>query len=138
MRFVLMLPSETRPSMLVHTCAAISDAEIRSLRDDMFGEGCANGLLFDAEHCVILRDRFADMAPESIVAEAERPPTNEVLAKVGDGTLDARVARWLEMMSASWNTALPREPATAAHFIADIVPAVSGSVVYTLRAEARR
>jgi hypothetical protein len=129
MQFVLTHPSETRPGLLVRTCAAINDGEVRQLREAMFGLGCANGLLFDRERCVILRDSFASMAPESIVQEDETPATDAVLAKAGGGSLDARVGRWLQMMSANWNSALPIEPATAAPFIADIVPAVSGSIV---------
>jgi hypothetical protein len=130
MRFVLTHPSETRPSLVVITCAEINDQEVRRLREDMFGLGCANGLLFDAHNCVILRDSFASMSPDSIVAEGTPVRTDAVLAKAGGGSLDVRVNRWLEMMSANWNSALPLEPATAAPFIMDVVPAASGSMVY--------
>jgi hypothetical protein len=94
----------------------------------MFGIGCANGLLFDSERCAILRDTFQSMTPDSIVAEEESVRTDDVLASAGTGSLDARVGRWLEMMSANWYAAPSVEPA-AAPFIADIGPAVSGSIV---------
>ena len=65
MRFVLTHSWETRPSMLVRTCASIDEEEIRRFRDDMFGIGCATGLLFDSESCAILRDTFQSMTPDS-------------------------------------------------------------------------
>ena len=107
MRFVLTPPSKTRPSMVVYTCDGINDVEIRRLRDDMFGVGCANGLLFDRERCVIFRDTFSSMTPESIAIEGDSASTQAVLANAGAGPLDARVGRWLEMLSSNWNTALP-------------------------------
>jgi hypothetical protein len=130
MRFLLTHASETRPSMLVYTCSAINEGEVSRLRDEMFGLGCANGLLFDPERCVILRDTFSSMAAESIAQEGDALRSDDVLAKVGGGSLDARVARWLEMMSTNWNSALPLDGATAAPFITDVVPAASGSMVH--------
>lgn len=136
MRFVLTHPSETRPSLVVMTCDAITDAEIRRLRDEMFNLGCATGLLFDPEQCVILRDSFQSMSADAIVREGEPLGSDDVLAQAGGGSLDARVNRWLEMMSSSWNTALPSEPATAAPLITDVVPAASGSLIYAMPSSA--
>ncbi len=73
------------------------------------------------------------MTPESIVVGPEQLPTAAVLAKVGPGPLDERVATWLEMLSAHWDSALPLEPAVAAPLIADIVPAVSGAMFHPLK-----
>jgi hypothetical protein len=136
MRFLLTHPSETRPSLVVDTCPAIEDATVERLRTDLHGLGCPNGLLFDAERCVILRDTYSSMSADSIIVEAEQPATDAVLAKAGPGTLDERVAGWLEMLSVRWDSALPLEPAVAAPFIADIVPAASGSMLYALKGAA--
>jgi hypothetical protein len=130
MRFLVTHPSETRPSLLVHTCAAVNEAEVNRMRDAMFGLGCANGLLFDREQCVLLRDTFSSRAPASILAEGAPLRTDDVLANAGSGSLDARVTRWLEMLSTNWNSALPIDGAIAAPFLADVVPAASGSTVY--------
>jgi hypothetical protein len=132
MRFLLTPPSETRPSLVVDTCASIDDGVVQRLRGDLHGLGCANGLLFDAQRCVIFRDTYATMGPESIAVEPESPATDAVLANVAPGTLDKRVARWLEMLSSHWDSALPLEPTVAAPFITDIVPAASGSMLHAL------
>lgn len=42
-------------------------------------------------------------------------------------SLDPRVLNWLQSMAANWDTALPLDQQMAAPFIADIVPALSGS-----------
>lgn len=136
MRFLLTPPSETRPSLVVETCTAIDDLIVQRLRDDLHGFGCPNGLLFDAQRCVILRDSYGTMGPESIQVEPDSPSTNAVLANVAPGTLDERVARWLEMLSSRWDTALPLEAAVAAPFITDIVPAASGSMLHALQGAA--
>lgn len=127
MRYVVTHPSETRPSLIVRTCPTIQDEEIERLRDDMFGAGCSNGLLFDTSRCTILRDTFASMSRDAIVVDPGDAATEKLLVNAGAGSLDERVRRWLEMMSSNWNTAL--QPTVAGPFIADIVPAVSGSLV---------
>ena len=98
MRYVVTHPSETRPSLIVRTCPAIRDEDIERLRDDMFGAGCSNGLLFDATRCAILRDTFESMSRDAIVVEAGEAETDKVLTNAGAGSLDERVRRWLEMM----------------------------------------
>ena len=70
------------------------------------------------------------MAPQSIEQEGEPLRTDDVLARASGDTLDARVRRWLDMMSSDWDSALPAEAAHAAPFITDVVPAASGSLVY--------
>jgi len=136
MRFLLTHPSETRPSLVVDTCRVIDEAAIKRLRTDLHGLGCPNGLLFDAERCVILRDSYSSMDADSIVVESEQTATDAILAKVAPGVLDERVGRWLEMLSVRWDSALPQESAVAALFIADIVPAASGSMLYALKGAA--
>lgn len=115
--------------MVVDTLAEVNDRAIASFRADLYGLGCPNGILFDGHRSVILRDTFENMEESSIAVDAE-VPTNAVLARAGAGSLDERVARWLRMLSANWNGAL--EPTAAAPFIADIVPAASGSAVHPL------
>lgn len=91
--------------------------------------GCPNGLIFDAEVCVILRDTFASLEASSL-EEDGRIRTDRVLARVPRGLpLDQRVLDWLRAMAGSWSDELPVEQDDAAPFITDIVPAVSGSSI---------
>jgi hypothetical protein len=94
----------------------------------MLGVGCPNGLLFDADECVILRDTYSSLDVDSL-EEDGRVATDRLLARVPSPgrSLDERVLEWLRSMAASWDTALPLDGDVAAPFITDIVPAVSGS-----------
>jgi len=117
--------------LVVDTCPRIDEAELLRMRNDLIGMGCANGILFDEERCVILRDTFESGSPDSIVLAAALA-TAEVLERLGafaSKSLDHRVGRWLELLSEHWDGALPAEPAAAAPFLPDIVPAAGGAVV---------
>jgi hypothetical protein len=136
-RFLLLPEGGSRPSLIVETRDVIDVAAIASFRALLYGMGCANGILFDQNECVILRDTFASMNEDSITVEGDRLRTAEVLARVGaSGALDQRVSRWLGVLSTHWDQALPDEPRVAAPFIADIVPAASGSLVHAVGAGA--
>jgi hypothetical protein len=96
----------------------------------MLGAGCPNGLLFDSNECVILRDTYSSLEVGSL-EEDGRVPTDQLLARLParGRALEQRVFEWLRAMAASWNSTLPLDGAVAAPFITDIVPAVSGSHV---------
>ena len=96
----------------------------------MLGLGCPNGLLFDPDECLILRDTYSSLEVDSL-EEDGRVATDRLLARVRapGRTIDQRVLDWLQSMAASWNTALPLDGDVAAPFITDIVPAVSGSYI---------
>lgn len=128
--FLVSHPPDPRPALVVETTAAIDAAAIGRLKQRMLGLGCPNGLLFDANECVIVRDTYSSLEADSL-EEDGRVSTDLLLAQVRrpGRTLDQRVLDWLRSMSASWNTALPIDGAVAAPFITDIVPAVSGSQV---------
>lgn len=133
MRYVLRHPDDTRPSLLVHTSTVADDAAVERLKRDMHGVGCANGISFTPDECVILRDSFSSMDAASIHVEA-RLPTEKVLASIGRrvGELfDAQVERWLRRMTESWQSAIPADDAVASEFFQDIVPAASGSLLST-------
>jgi len=123
-------PPDPRPALVVETTATIDAAAIDRLKQRMLGLGCPNGLLFDANECVILRDTYSSLEVDSL-QEDGRVSTDLLLARVRrpDRSLEQRVLDWLRSMAASWNTALPVDGAIAAPFITDIVPAVSGSQV---------
>ncbi len=122
----------------METCDHIDEMTIAELRSQLHGMGCSSGILFDPNECVILRDTFASMNEESIEVEGKRLRTDEVLSRVGEtqGSLDERVERWLGILSTNWDRALPNEPRVAAPFIADVVPAASGSLVHAVGAGA--
>jgi hypothetical protein len=131
-RFYLTPPDGTLPTLVVETRAVVDDAAIAELSADIYGLSCPNGILFDEHRCVILRDTFASMDESSVKVDAELA-TAEVLSRIAaEGSLDHRVERWLDVLAASWDEALPHEPSIAAKFIPDIVSAASGSSVYAL------
>lgn len=131
MLFFVTHPPDPRPALVVETTPRIDDAVITGLKERMLGLGCPNGLLFDADECLILRDTYSSLEVDSL-REDSRVRTDHVLARVDsshDHDLDGRVLRWLQSMAASWNTALPLDGDLIAPFITDIVPAVSGSSI---------
>ncbi|MGD0679701.1 MAG: hypothetical protein ABSC94_30305 [Polyangiaceae bacterium] len=129
MRFLVTHPPDPRPALVAETVARVDERAIADLKEALHRLGCPNGLVFDENICVILRDTYASMEASSLV-EDNRIATDRVLARVANGrTLEQRVSDWLRSMAASWNDALPKEQDVAAPFIMDIVPAVSGSSI---------
>jgi len=128
MLFSVNHPPDPRPALVVQTTACIDAAAIDQLKQRMLGWGCPNGLLFDPNDCVILRDTYSSLEVGSI-EEDGRVRTDQWLARLpaGGRTLDQRIFEWLRAMAASWNSTLPLDGNVAAPFIADVVPAVSGS-----------
>lgn len=130
MLFLVNHPPDPRPALVVETTARIDAGVIDGLKQRMLGLGCPNGLLFDPDECLILRDTYSSLEVDSL-EENGRVPTDRLLARVRapGRTIDQRVLDWLQSMAASWNTALPLDGNVAAPFITDIVPAVSGSYI---------
>ena len=128
MLFFVTHPPDPRPALVVETTARIDAGVIERLKQRLLGLGCPNGLLFDANECLIVRDTYSSLEVDSLQVDG-RVPTDRLLARVRapGRTIDQRVLDWLHSMAASWNTALPIDGDVAAPFIADIVPAVSGS-----------
>jgi len=128
--FFVVHPSDPRPALVVETTARVDAGEIDRLKQRMLGLGCPNGLLFDADECVILHDTYSSLEVDSL-EEDGRVSTDRLLSRVRapGRTLEQRVLDWLQSMSASWNTALPIDGDVAAPFITDIVPAISGSYI---------
>ncbi len=114
----------------MQTTDRIDAPAIEELKARMIGWGCPNGLLFDSTECVILRDAYTSLEVDSLVEEG-RVRTDQLLARLPSGgrALEQRVSEWLRGMAASWNSTLPPDGKVAAQFIADIVPAVSGSEI---------
>jgi hypothetical protein len=128
--FFVTHPPDPRPALVVETTTLIDADVIEGLKARMLGLGCSNGLLFDANECLILHDEYSSLDVDSL-QEDGRVPTSRVLARVHapGQALDQRVLTWLQSMAASWDTALPQDGDVAAPFITDIVPAVSGSSI---------
>src|SRR5580700_632985 len=99
-RYSLRHAPDPRPGLVVQTCERADEATIREFRDILYGLGCSGGLLFDPARCLVIRDTFTSMGPESLVVEKE-VPTDAVLSKMtrpGQPTprsLDRRVGLWL-------------------------------------------
>lgn len=132
MRFFVVPEGGSRPSLVVDVVdSSLDAAEQGRFKETLFGLGCPNGLLFDADDCVLFRDTFSSLVADSIVVETALK-TEVVLARAGAGELGARVARWLALLTERWSEALPEAPADAAPLIADVVPAASGSLVHSV------
>lgn len=93
----------------------------------MLGLGCGNGLVLDADRCVILHDSFASMDPGSIEQEPAELETSRLIGANG-GPIEQRLERWLNALATNWHSTLPREEGPAP-LLTDVVPAASGSVV---------
>ena len=89
--------------------------------------GCSNGLVLDAEQCLILHDTFASMDPISIEVDPSRMETARLLGTT-DGPIEQRLERWLDALVTNWHDSVPHE-AWAAPLLTDVVPAASGSLV---------
>jgi hypothetical protein len=123
--------------LVVQTAIDADPLAVEALSRTMYGLGCPNGLLFDERVCVILRDHFSSMQADSIQVD-QRLSTNAVLPVGTQGSLEARVERWLHQLARQWSSALPDEPEIASAFIPDIVSAASGSLVQTLSGDEAR
>ena len=96
---------------------------------------CSNGLVLDAEQCLILHDTFSSMVPSSI----EVDPSTLETARLLDTTfapIEQRLERWLNALVTSWRESVPHE-AWATPLLTDVVPAAAGSLVRALRPEGR-
>ena len=133
MRFLIVPEGGYRPTLVVDVVRDAGDEAVRqAFRETLFGVGCSNGILFDEKTCVLFHDSYSDMSPESIKVDAE-VGTGVVLARSGSGSLEARVERWLTLLTERWHDALP-DGDDAAPFITDVVPAASGSFVHPVGA----
>jgi len=128
MLFLVTHPPDPRPALVVGTAVRIDADAMEELKQRMLGFGCSNGLLFDEDECLILRDTYRSLDVGSI-EEDGRVPTDRLLARLPrkGRTIEQRVLDWLRFMAASWNAALPLDADVAASFLTDIVPAVTGS-----------
>ena len=133
MRFLVIPERDYRPSLIVDVVPNASDEAVRMrFREDLYAKGTSTGVLFDAKMCVLFHDTFSDMSPKSIEVVSE-VSTDAALARVGTGSLDARVERWLTLLTERWHDALPAGD-DGAPFIMNVVPAASGSMVRTVPA----
>ena len=134
-RYLLSPPGETRPSLLVDLCPRVDETVLNEVRSAMLSVGCSNGLVLDAEQCLILHDTFSSMDPSSI----EVDPSTLETARLLDTTsapIEQRLERWLNTLVTNWRESVPHE-AWATPLLTDVVPAAAGSVVRALRPERR-
>ncbi len=129
MRIVLALPG-ARPSVMVDIHSNFSEQQVQDLKQTMYLQRCANGLIFSPEKCLVLRDTFLEMGSESIQVE-KTLLTDDVLNLVRAGNLEDRVTTWLALLSSSWSHALSTEKAVEPLFY-DIVPAAAGTELYVM------
>lgn len=131
-RFTLTQGNDPRSTLVVDVCDRIDDEAIGRLRRFMIGYGCSSGLLLDETTCVLFRDTFSEMSEASIEEDC-RIPTSALLGTLGaqnTGPLDVRVGRWLELLVASWQAAIPMQPTEAQDLLYDVVPAATGAHIH--------
>ena len=129
MRIVLALPS-TRPSVMVDIHSTFSEQQVQDLKQTMYLQRCANGLIFSPEQCLVLRDTFLDRGSESIQVE-NTLRTDDVLDLVHADKLEDRVTTWLALLSSSWSHALSTKKSVETLFY-DIVPAAAGTELHVM------
>jgi hypothetical protein len=131
-RYTLSQGGDPKSTLVVDVCAKVDDHAINAAKKCMYEYGCASGLIFDDSECVLLRDTFTDMSPESI-SEEKRLSTPLLMAQLGAqnvGSLDIRVFQWLQLLSASWLAAIPRDSKDAQELMYDVVPAATGAKIH--------
>lgn len=126
-RYLLSPPSETRPSLLVELCPSIDETVLDEVRAAMLGLGCSNGLVLDAEQCLILHDTFTSTDPSSIEVDPSRLETARLLDTTS-APIEQRLERWLNVLVTNWRESVPHEAWTAP-LLTDVVPAAAGSQV---------
>jgi hypothetical protein len=132
MRYTLTQGIDPQSTLVADVCDRIDDLAIDRLKVFMFGYGCANGLLFDEDVCIVLRDAFTDMSPASI-REERRIPTRVLLTTLGSsnaGPLSVRVERWLQLLAGSWQAAVPSDSDDAQELLYDVVSAATGAAIH--------
>ncbi len=127
-RYLLTPPGETRPSLLVELCPEVDETVLQEVREAMFGLGCGNGLVLDAERCLILHDTYQSIEDSrSIEVEPASLDTQRLLGANG-GSIEQRLERWLNALTTNWHDSIPHETWTAP-LLTDVIPAASGSLV---------
>lgn len=120
-------------TLVADVCEKIDAKALEGLKRFMYEDGCASGLLFDEEVCVLLRDTFRDASVGSILEE-RRIPTSVLLATLGAGNagpLVDRVGLWLKTLATSWRAAVPADSPDAQELIDDVVPAAVGAAIHS-------
>lgn len=131
-RYTLAQGGDPKSTLVVDVCDKIDASALAGLKRFMYEEGCANGLIFDENECVLLRDTFTEMSPASVLEE-RRIPTHALLTTLGKadvGPLAARVGRWLRLLTTSWQAAVPADSPDAQELIYDVVPAAAGATIH--------
>lgn len=131
-RYTLSQGSDPKPTLVVDVCAKVDERAVQAVKKFMYEYGCASGLVFDESECVIFRDTYTDMSPASI-SEEKRILTSELLTQLGAqnvGSLDIRVLRWLQLLTASWLAAIPKDSKDAQELMYDVVPAAAGAQIH--------
>lgn len=131
-RYTLTRGVDPNAKLVADICDVVDDQAIEAIKRYMHDYGCANGLLFDEDVCVLLRDTFSELSPASI-CEERRIPTKLLLATLGSsnvGPLAVRVGCWLHLLAASWQMAVPTESEDAKELIYDVVPAAEGAAIH--------
>ena len=135
-RYLLTPPEDTRPSLFVELCPKIDEAVLSEVRTAMFSLGCSNGLVLDAEQCLILHDTFSSLDATSIEVDPSKLETARLLDTTA-APIDQRLERWLTALATNWRESIPHE-AWSAPLLTDVVPAAAGALVRRAMARSMR
>lgn len=137
-RYTLTQGIDPKSTLVADVSDRVDAGALEGLKRFMYEYGCANGLLFDEDVCVLMRDTFSDMSPASI-CEERRIPTRVLLSTLGSnnaGPLAVRVGRWLQLLASSWQVAVPTDSPDAQELIYNVVPAATGAAIHPWSAAA--
>lgn len=132
MRFTLSRHVDPRPTLVVDVYETMEESAILKLKTFMYEYGCASGLIFDADQCLLFRDTFSE-ASTAAIQEEDCISAPALLATVGTrpgDTTASRVARWLQLLASSWPAAIPPDLNAAQSLLYDVVPAAAESTIH--------
>ena len=108
------------------------DAVVKQVARYMWGANCHYGLIFTPATTYVLRDDFTTQGPDSIRV-SDALSTEKLLGRLGmraAGNVSGRefemlVRQWLELLTTSYEAALPDDPEVTKALFPDIVSAVA-------------
>lgn len=108
------------------------DAAVKQVARRMWGANCHYGLIFTPTMTYVLRDDFTVNGPESIRV-SDFLATEKLLGRLGmlasettsEREFALRVQEWLELLAASYETALPEDVEVSKAFFPEIVGAIA-------------
>jgi hypothetical protein len=126
---------EVKPAV---SAPAEQDASVKQMARYMWGANCHYGLIMTPANTYVLRDDFSAAGPEAMRV-TDILSTATLLSRLTSSTkppastheLELLAREWLQLLTTSYQAALPDDPAVTRAFFPDLVGAVSEGRVVT-------